>query len=96
VPGRAWKKRLLFDWIAVQGAHVPVGDHQLAAAVVTHLAYARETFGNRTGVPAGIAPHAVPVECFIQLALASLFGKMLGQRLHRRALIEMGRLGPLY
>jgi hypothetical protein len=63
------KERFLLDRVQLQGADVPVGNKQLAAAVETDTANAIESVGDEAPMPAGEAPKLSVIELLVELSL---------------------------
>src|SRR5713226_3641483 len=82
--GVSVEERLFLYGIALHAAHVAPRHVESSAAVVTDLADARLTIGDRAAVAAGVTAHTVAVELLIQLAFADMFVNNVAQCGHRK------------
>ena len=67
------KERFLLDGIALESAHVSPRDIQLAALVVTDVAYSGSSFGNGATMAASRATELVAVKLFDEIPFTSVF-----------------------
>jgi hypothetical protein len=64
-------------------ANITPGHIESSTLIVANLANAGLAVWNLATVSAGKTPHPVPVELFVQLALANIFMNDLVERTHR-------------
>src|SRR5436309_2203898 len=77
------EKRFLLYGIALNAAYVAPGDHEPAALVEAHLAYAESSIRNRAAMPACVTTHALPVELVVKLPFGGQGLKDFFQTRHR-------------
>src|SRR5213592_1695257 len=77
------EKRFLLYRIALDAAYIAPGNHEPAALVEAHLAYALSSIRNRAAVPACVTTNAVPVELLVKFPFGGQRLKGFYQARHR-------------
>src|SRR5437867_11490116 len=76
------EERLFLHRVALHPSDVAEGDHEPAALVEPHLTDTEGSLRNGTTVPTGEAPHLVPLQLLVKVALNGLLLQDLSQARH--------------